>query len=69
MATNGFREDLGKTGYSQEEVYFNRLNRELIRRRRPQLDSRDERRPRGAPRSIWEKVAEKLSRYDENWKF
>lgn len=36
--TAGIRGDLKKDGYSQEELYFYRINRELIERRRRELD-------------------------------
>lgn len=39
-AGNITREDLRKTGYSQEEEYFYKLNRELIEKRREELDSK-----------------------------
>lgn len=33
-------EDLKKQGYDKEEEYFHKLNRELIERRRKELDAR-----------------------------
>jgi hypothetical protein len=38
--SDSFRGDLEREGYSQEEGYFYKLNRELIDRRRRELDAR-----------------------------
>lgn len=48
--TYAFKEDLSRDGYSREEAYFYRLNRDLIRRRqRPQLSETSEVRKNAGP--------------------
>ena len=50
------REDLRREGYSKEEEYFYRINRELIRKRRQELDQkRLEQRERGLKSIHWMK--------------
>ncbi|MEO5968737.1 MAG: zf-TFIIB domain-containing protein [Bdellovibrionia bacterium] len=51
-----FREDLQKEGYSKEEEYFYRINQELIKNRRKQLDEkRVERRDSDSAAAYWMK--------------
>jgi Zn-finger nucleic acid-binding protein len=53
---NSIREDLKKEGYSKEEEYFYRINQELIKNRRKQLDEkRMERRAGGSESAYWMK--------------
>ena len=54
--SSSVKEDLNKDGYSQEEKYFYKLNKELIESRRKQLDlSRKQKRAQEEKKLHWMK--------------
>lgn len=60
------QEDLKKTGYGKEEEYFFRLNRDLIEKRRRQLDAeRDAKQLKEGQSAFWMKCPKCGSTMDE----